>query len=85
MICAASVEWLEDIVAFDEAGEWVGDGATSMSAWLAGQYGMARGTARVYEHDDMAALVRTVMGSACELSVPLEVNLSFGDSWATAK
>ena len=37
------------------------------------------------EHDDMAALVRTVMGNACELAVPLEVNLSFGDSWATAK
>jgi DNA polymerase-1 len=37
------------------------------------------------EHDDMAALVRTIMGNACELKVPLEVNLSFGDSWATAK
>jgi DNA polymerase-1 len=37
------------------------------------------------EHDDMAALVRTIMGAACELRVPLEVNLSFGDSWATAK
>jgi DNA polymerase-1 len=37
------------------------------------------------EHDDMAALVRTIMGGACELRVPLEVNLSFGDSWATAK
>jgi DNA polymerase-1 len=37
------------------------------------------------EHDDMAELVRTVMGNACDLSVPLEVNLSFGDSWATAK
>jgi DNA polymerase-1 len=37
------------------------------------------------EKDVMAALVRDVMGSAAELSVPLEVNLSFGDSWATAK
>jgi DNA polymerase-1 len=37
------------------------------------------------EHDVMADLVRTTMGAACELSVPLEVNLSFGDSWATAK
>ena len=37
------------------------------------------------EQDDMAELVRTVMGAACELSVPLEVNLAFGDSWATAK
>jgi DNA polymerase-1 len=37
------------------------------------------------EQDDMAALVRTVMGNACELKVPLEVNLAYGDSWATAK
>jgi DNA polymerase-1 len=37
------------------------------------------------EKDDMAALVRDVMGAAADLSVPLEVNLSFGDSWATAK
>ena len=37
------------------------------------------------EKDDMAALVRTVMGGACELQVPLEVNLAFGDSWANAK
>ena len=37
------------------------------------------------EKDDMAVLVRTVMAEAADLSVPLEVNLSFGDSWATAK
>jgi DNA polymerase-1 len=37
------------------------------------------------EHDTMAALVRSTLGAACELRVPLEVNLSFGDSWATAK
>jgi DNA polymerase-1 len=37
------------------------------------------------EQDAMAELVRDVMGSAAALSVPLEVNLSFGDSWATAK
>jgi DNA polymerase-1 len=37
------------------------------------------------EHDAMAELVRTTMGAAAELKVPLEVNLSFGDSWATAK
>ncbi|MCU1485297.1 MAG: polymerase, partial [Actinomycetia bacterium] len=37
------------------------------------------------EKDTMAELVRTTMGAACELAVPLEVNLSFGDSWATAK
>jgi hypothetical protein len=46
LISAASAEWLDDIVAFDEAKDWVADGATSMSAWMAGQYGMARGTAR---------------------------------------
>src|SRR5439155_22798831 len=44
-ICRASAEWLEDIASFDESDEWVADGATSMSAWLAGRYGMARGTA----------------------------------------
>ena len=37
------------------------------------------------EHDAMAALVPGVMGSACDLQVPLEVNLSFGRTWADAK
>ncbi|MBW3574915.1 MAG: DNA polymerase I, partial [Actinobacteria bacterium] len=37
------------------------------------------------EHDDVAALVVETMAGACELSVPLEVNLSFGASWAEAK
>jgi DNA polymerase-1 len=37
------------------------------------------------EKDDMAQLVRDVMGAAADLSVPLEVNLSFGDSWESAK
>jgi DNA polymerase I len=37
------------------------------------------------EHHAMAALVRQTMADACELCVPLEVNLSFGTSWATAK
>ena len=37
------------------------------------------------EKDDMADLVRTVMADAADLSVPLEVNLSFGDSWESAK
>ncbi len=37
------------------------------------------------EHDDIAALTRQVMRDAAELSVPLEVNLSFGRSWAEAK
>src|SRR5438093_542424 len=45
-MCATSAAWLEDIVALDDARRWVADGATSMSAWLAGRYGMARGTAR---------------------------------------
>jgi DNA polymerase-1 len=32
-----------------------------------------------------AELVERTMAQACELRVPLEVNLSFGDSWADAK
>ncbi len=37
------------------------------------------------EHDPMAELVVEAMSGACELSVPLEVNLSVGASWADAK
>ncbi len=37
------------------------------------------------EHDLAADLVRETMSGACELAVPLEVNLSFGPSWAEAK
>ncbi len=37
------------------------------------------------EHDVMAALVPDVMGAAFDLRVPLEVNLSFGPTWADAK
>ena len=37
------------------------------------------------EHDEMAELVRSTMADACSLSVPLEVNLSFGKSWDEAK
>jgi DNA polymerase-1 len=37
------------------------------------------------EKDAMAELTRQVMADAADLSVPLEVNLAFGDSWATAK
>jgi DNA polymerase I len=37
------------------------------------------------EHEHVARLVTDVMASACELSVPLEVNLSSGPSWADAK
>lgn len=37
------------------------------------------------EHDEVGELTRQVMHDAAELAVPLEVNLSFGDSWAAAK
>lgn len=37
------------------------------------------------EHDAMAELVPSVMGAAFDLAVPLEVNLSFGRTWADAK
>ena len=37
------------------------------------------------EHDHVAGLTDDVLRHAADLSVPLEVNLSFGDSWATAK
>jgi len=37
------------------------------------------------EKDAVERLVRDTMASACDLSVPLEVNLSFGPSWAEAK
>jgi DNA polymerase I len=37
------------------------------------------------EHDDIAALTLEVMHGAAELRVPLEVNLSFGATWADAK
>ena len=37
------------------------------------------------EHDAAAELVVDGMAGAAELSVPLEVNLSFGPTWADAK
>jgi DNA polymerase-1 len=37
------------------------------------------------EHDSAAALTLDAMRGAYELAVPLEVNLSFGSSWAEAK
>jgi DNA polymerase-1 len=37
------------------------------------------------EHDAAAKLVVGEMAGAVELSVPLEVNLSFGATWANAK
>jgi DNA polymerase I len=39
----------------------------------------------VAEHDAAAKLVVGEMAGAVELSVPLEVNLSFGTTWADAK
>jgi hypothetical protein len=46
IISAESAAWLNDIVEFDDSGEWMSDGATSMSAWLAGRFRMSRATAR---------------------------------------
>jgi DNA polymerase I len=37
------------------------------------------------EAGPVAALTLDAMQGVCELSVPLEVNLSWGDSWADAK
>ena len=37
------------------------------------------------EHDELATLTNQVMHDAADLRVPLEVNLSFGRSWADAK
>src|SRR5947208_11573009 len=46
IIAAELGAWMDDIVAFDTVRGWTADGATSMSAWLAGRFGMARGAAR---------------------------------------
>src|SRR5438093_12794591 len=46
VIAAECAAGLDDIVEFEASGEWQADGATSMSAWLAGRFQMARGTAR---------------------------------------
>ncbi len=37
------------------------------------------------EHDHVAELTESTLCGAADLRVPLEVNLSFGDSWASAK
>src|SRR5205823_7020439 len=37
------------------------------------------------EEVEAEEIVRDAMGGACELCVPLAVNLSWGDSWADAK
>jgi DNA polymerase-1 len=38
-----------------------------------------------HEEDEAAAVTLDAMRGACDLSVPLEVNLAWGDTWATAK
>ena len=38
-----------------------------------------------HEQDDVGELTLRTMQHACDLEVPLEVNLSWGDSWADAK
>jgi uncharacterized protein DUF222/HNH endonuclease len=43
---SASAAMLEEIAVFDEKQQWQRDGATSMTAWLAARYGMARATTR---------------------------------------
>jgi hypothetical protein len=45
-IAAASAECLRAVASYDEQKAWRRDGATSMSSWLAGRYGLAWGTAR---------------------------------------
>ncbi len=37
------------------------------------------------EEDEVSAVTLEAMRGACELSVPLEVNLAWGDTWASAK
>src|SRR5437763_14300891 len=46
VLSAAFASWLDEVVAFDDSGEWMAGGATSISAWLAGRLNMARGAAR---------------------------------------
>jgi hypothetical protein len=46
VVATASAACLRDVVAIDERKLWEGDGATSMSAWLAARYNLAWGTAR---------------------------------------
>ncbi|HEV3473782.1 MAG TPA: DUF222 domain-containing protein [Actinomycetota bacterium] len=46
LMTAASAETLRHVAAFDQRMLWGRDGATSMSAWLAARYHLAKGTAR---------------------------------------
>ena len=45
-ITAATSDLLREVAWFDREKSWKKDGATSMTAWLAGRYGVAWGTAR---------------------------------------
>ena len=45
-ISAASAEVLRSVAEYDDRRLWHRDGATSMTSWLAGRYGLAWGTAR---------------------------------------
>lgn len=45
-VAAASAEALRTVAEYDERRLWRRDGATSMTSWLAGRYGLAWGTAR---------------------------------------
>ncbi|HJV05003.1 MAG TPA: DUF222 domain-containing protein [Actinomycetota bacterium] len=45
-ITAATSDLLREVARLDREGGWKRDGATSMTAWLAGRYGVAWGTAR---------------------------------------
>jgi hypothetical protein len=46
LISAASAEALRRVAEYDHRKLWRRDGATSMTSWLAGRYGLAWGTAR---------------------------------------
>ena len=45
-VAAASARCLRAVASYDDQKLWKRDGATSMSSWLAGRYGLAWGTAR---------------------------------------
>jgi Domain of unknown function (DUF222) len=45
-MAAASAACLRAVASYDDRKLWKKDGATSMSSWLAGRYGLSWGTAR---------------------------------------
>jgi hypothetical protein len=66
-IARASAEALRSVAEVDRRGLWRGDGATSTSAWLAGRYGLAWGTAREWVRvaHALEALPRIADAYAC--------------------